>query len=80
MSTTQILDHIKKNGQLFDVEIATALGLKLEIVRNSISELSAKGQITCCDVTRFQNGEPAKVILCRASGYVPPASPGRKPK
>ncbi len=79
MLTLQILDHIKKHGQIFDAEIATTLGLKLASVRTSISELATRGQITCCDVTRFKDGKPVKVILCRASGYIPPVSPGRKP-
>lgn len=80
MSTASILQHIKKHGQIRDAEIAHALGLKLGIVRSSLDDLSAKGQIACCSVTRYNEGKPVHEILCRLSGYVPPAAPGRKPK
>jgi transcription initiation factor IIE alpha subunit len=80
VNTSQIFEHIKKHGQVRDAEIAAALGLGLTKVRNSLSDLFAKGQISCCNVTRFKDGEPIEEILCRLSGYVPPPAPGRKPK
>ena len=80
MSISPIFDHIKKHGQIRDVEIAAALGLRLAKVRSSLSSLSATGQISCCSVTRFADGKSVEEILCRVSGYVPPAAPGRKPK
>ena len=80
MTTASILQHIKKHGQIRDAEIAHALGLKLGAVRTSLDDLSAKGQIACCSVTRYDEGKPVHEILCRLSGYVPPAAPGRKPK
>jgi hypothetical protein len=43
-------------------------------------ELSAKGDVIMCSTTRYTNGKPVQGMLCRASGYIPPASPGRKPK
>ena len=80
MNTSPIFEHIKKHGQVRDAEIALALGLKLTQVRNSLSDLSATGQVSCCSVTRFQDGKSVEEILCRVSGYIPPAAPGRKPK
>lgn len=80
MSTSPIFEHIKKHGQVCDAEIAMALGLGLVTVRKSLSDLSARGQISCCSVTRFNNGKSIEEILCRVSGYIPPAAPGRKPK
>lgn len=80
MNTSPILEHLKKHGQLRDSEIATKLGLGLTKVRSSLSDLAARGQISCCNVTRFQNGKPIEEILCRVSGYVPPVAPGPKPK
>lgn len=80
MNTSPIFEHIKKHGQVRDAEIAMALGLGLTKVRRSLSDLSATGQISCCSVTRFQNGKSVEEILCRVSGYIPPAAPGRKPK
>ncbi|MBY0339745.1 MAG: winged helix-turn-helix domain-containing protein [Rhodocyclaceae bacterium] len=80
MSTATILQHLKKHGQLRDAEIAQALGLGLGVVRTSLDALSASGEIACCNVTRYNDGKPVQEILCRMSGYVPPAAPGRKPK
>lgn len=80
MNTVPIFEHIKKHGQVRDAEIAVALGLKLEKVRSSISDLAARGEISCCSVTRFDNGASVKEILCRVSGFIPPAAPGRKRK
>jgi transcription initiation factor IIE alpha subunit len=80
VNTSPIFEHIKKHGQVRDAEIASALGLGLTKVRSSLSELCARGQISCCSVTRFTNGKAIDEILCRVSGYIPPAAPGRKPK
>ena len=80
MTTSSILQHIKKHGQVRDAEIAQALGLGLGVVRSSLDDLSTKGDIACCSVTRYNNGKPIQEILCRVSGYVPPAAPGRRPK
>lgn len=79
MNTDSILQHLKKHGQLLDSEIATATGIPLPKVRTSLSDLSARGEISRCSVTRFNNGKQVEAMLCRISGYVPPASPGRKP-
>lgn len=79
MSASPIFEHIKKHGQVCDADIASALGLRLAKVRSSLSDLSASGQIACCNVTRYQDGKPIEEILCRVSGYIPPVSPGRKP-
>ena len=80
MTTISILQLIKKHGQVRDAEIAHALGLKLNVVRNSLDDLTTQRQITCCDVTRYDEGKPVREILARASGYFPPAAPGRKAK
>lgn len=80
MSASPILNHLRKHGQLRDSEIAVALGLRLASVRSSLSDLAAQGQISCCNVTSFQQGQPVEEVLCRVSGYIPPAAPGRKPK
>lgn len=79
MNTSPILQHLKKHGQLLDSEIAAATGIPLSKVRLSLSDLSARGEISRCSVTRFDNGKAVEGMLCRISGYVPAASPGRKP-
>lgn len=74
-----ILNYLKKYGQRLDSEIAEALGIPLSKVRRHIDELAEKGEITKCKVTRFEGDKKQEGILCRAAGYSPPASPGRKP-
>jgi transcription initiation factor IIE alpha subunit len=75
----EIMQYLKDNGQRFDSEIAAATGISLAKVRRSISDLSARGEISKCSVTRFNNGEKIEATLCRVAGYIPPKSPGRKP-
>jgi len=80
MHTTVILQYLKKHGQVIDSEIAEATGISLPDVRTALSELSARGEISRCNVTRFNNdGEPVEGMLCRIAGTIPPKAPGRKP-
>ncbi len=75
-----ILQYLKLNGERLDSEIATATGISLAKVRLSVSELSAKGDVIVCRSIRYKEGKPIEAILCRVSGYIPPAAPGRKSK
>jgi transcription initiation factor IIE alpha subunit len=79
MHTTPILQYLKKHGQQLDSEIAAATGIPLAKVRLSLTDLSARGEISRCRVTKFDNGKAIEGMLCRIAGYVPPAAPGRKP-
>jgi len=79
MYNTPILQYLKKHGQQLDYEIATATGIPLPSVRSSLSDLSARGEISSCRVTRFNDGKPVEGMLCRVAGSIPPSSPGRKP-
>ena len=79
MHSSPVLQYLKKHGQRLDSEIATDTGISLRQVRISLTDLSARGEISKCSVTRFHDGNPVKGILCRVSGYIPPAAPGRKP-
>jgi hypothetical protein len=54
--------------------------MSLENVRLHVSALSAKGEVMLCQSIRFDNGKKVEGLLCRISGYIPPAAPGRKPK
>jgi len=78
MNTTPILQYLKKHGQKLDLEIAAATGIPLPNVRISLSALSERGEISRCNVTRFNKGKPVEGILCRIAGSIPPAAPGRK--
>ncbi|MEW6292238.1 MAG: FaeA/PapI family transcriptional regulator [Pseudomonadota bacterium] len=79
MHTASILEYLKRHGQLLDHEIAAATGISLKNVRASLADLSVRGEISRCNVTRYNAGQPVESIQCRISGYVPPAAPGRKP-
>lgn len=73
-----VLEHLKKFGQLLDSEIAIGTGIPLPKVRSALAELVERGEIARCKVTRFTDGKPVEAMLCRISGYVPPAAPGPK--
>lgn len=75
-----ILDYLKQSGERLDSEIAAATGLSLAHVRSSVNDLRARGAIMVCKSIRYQNGKELEGILCRISGYIPQAAPGRKPK
>jgi hypothetical protein len=75
-----ILQYLRNHGQGFDTEIAAATGMTIEKVRLAIADLSADGDVLVCRSIQFKEGNPVEAMLCRVSGYVPPASPGRKPK
>lgn len=79
MDNTPILQYLKKHGQRLDSEIAAATGIPLSRLRLSLTDLSARGEISRCSVTRFADGKPIEGMLCRISGFVPPSAPGRKP-
>jgi hypothetical protein len=75
----EILQYLKHNGERLDSEIATATGISLENVRLSVSELSTRGEVMVCR-SIFKDGKQIDTMLCRVSGYIPPAAPGRKAK
>ena len=79
MHADPILQYLKKHGQKADYEIAADINIPLAEIRRSLTELSAKGEVSRCSVTRFADGKPIEGMLCRISGTVPPKTPGRKP-
>jgi len=79
MNASPILQYLKKHGQRLDSEIAAATGIPLTKVRASLSDLSARGEISQCSVIRFEGTERIEGALCRVAGYIPPKTPGRKP-
>lgn len=76
----EILQCLKKHGERTDSQIAKEMGMPLATVRERLADLAATGAVITCNLTRFENGTPSEAWLCRASGYIPPAGPGRKPK
>ena len=78
MYTTTILQYMKKHGQKLDREIAKDTGISLDQVRVTITELQKTKAVFNCNVINFENGVAVEGVLCRFSGYIPPAAPGRK--
>ena len=76
----KILQHLKKNGEQLDTEIAVATGISLATVRLQLAELTAKYEVVACHTTRFVKGKKIMGMTCRVAGYTPPAAPGRKAK
>ncbi len=76
----EILQYLKNNGERLDSEIAAATGISLANVRLGVSALSAQGDVMMCRSIRFKAGKQIDAMLCRVSGYIPPAAPGRKAK
>ena len=74
-----ILDFLRTNGEQLDAEIAKALHVPKALVLNHISELSAAGDVICCQVTRYVGGKQIEGVSCRLSAYVPPRATGPKP-
>jgi len=78
LTTKLVLDYLKKHGQKLDREIAKSTGISLKEVHDSIAELETNKAVSSCSVTNFENGVAIEGRLCRISGYIPPAAPGRK--
>jgi hypothetical protein len=76
----EILQYLKDHGERLDSEVAAETGGSLENVCLCLSELSDRGDVIMCRTTRFADGRTIEGMLCRASGYFPPASPGRRGK
>jgi hypothetical protein len=76
----EILKYLRAHGEQLDSEIATGTGMSLKDVRLGVSDMSARGEIVTCRVSRFKDGKRSDGILYRAAGYIPPHAPGRKPK
>jgi hypothetical protein len=74
-----ILRYLKDNGERLDIELAVEMGTQLETIRRCLSDLSAKGDVIMCHAIRYIDGKKIEGTLCRASGYSPPPSRGRKP-
>ena len=79
MHSDAILQYLKKYGQQLDAEIAAATGIPIAEVRAALSDLATRGEISMCSVTRYNDGKPVEGTLCRVAGFIPPATPGRKP-
>ena len=76
----EILQYLKKHGEKLDSEIAVDTGISLAETHFHLSKLAAKNHIQVCHSIKFVNGKEISAIICRISGYIPPAKPGAKSK
>ena len=53
----EIMRYLKVHGELLDSEIASGTGIPLAKVSRSVSDLSAKGEVIMCRLTRFTDGK-----------------------
>jgi predicted transcriptional regulator len=74
----EILQYLKKHGERSDKEIAEDTGIPLTEVHLHLAELKAKSQVMVCHLTKFVKGKEIESLICRISGFTPPAKPGAK--
>jgi predicted ArsR family transcriptional regulator len=77
---TETLQCLQKHGQRLDLEIAKELRMSVALVRQQLTALAESHQAIVCKTIQFEKGRQFEAWQGRVSGYVPPASPGRKPK
>ena len=74
-----ILKFLRANGEQLDSDISQALNIPLDQLRDQVAELSASGEVICCQVTRFIDGKKIEGTSCRLSCDLPAPARGRKP-
>ena len=74
-----ILKYLRSNGEQLDADIARALGITLAQLSTQVAELAATGDVICCKVTRFVDGQKIEGNSYRLSCDLPAPARGRKP-
>lgn len=77
--SAKILDYLKANGEQLDLDISTALRIPMSQLKTLVEQLSASGDVICCHVTRFTDGQKIEGTSCRLSCDLPAPTRGRKP-
>jgi len=77
---TETLQCLKKHGQRLDLEIARELRVPLATVRQHLAALAESREAVVCRTIQFEKGRQIEAWQGRISGFVPPPTPGRKPK
>ena len=77
---TETLQCLKKHGQRLDLEIAKEMCVSVATVRQHLTALEKSREAIVCKTIQFENGRQFEAWQGRVSGFVPPATPGRKPK
>ena len=74
-----ILKYLRSNGEQLEADIARALDMPLAQLSTRVAELAAAGDVICCQVTRFVDGQKIEGTSCRLSCDLPAPARGRKP-
>jgi len=74
----EILRFLKSHGEQLDAQIAQALKLPMVQLQTEIAQLQGAGEIICCNLTRFSDGQKIEGTSCRLSCDTPTATRGRK--
>jgi len=74
-----ILTFLRSNGEQMDAEIAKALQIPLKTLQSQVAQLSLAGEVICCNVTRYIDGQKIEGVSCRLSCDLPAPARGRKP-
>ena len=77
---TETLQCLKRHGQRLDLEIAKETRVPLATVRQHLTTLAERRDAIVCKTIQFENGRQFEAWQGRVSGFVPPATPGRKAK
>ena len=67
--TETIVAFLRANAEQLDVDMAEALNIPLDELRQEIARLAASGDVICCRVTRFIDGRKIEGISCRLWYY-----------
>jgi hypothetical protein len=73
-----IIKYLKDSGEQLDKDMAEALQVPFGDLQKSVNELSARGEIICCKVTRYIEGRKIEGMSCRLSCDLPAPARGRK--
>jgi hypothetical protein len=76
---TPILQYLKTNGEKLDADIAKALHISMAQLKAQVAQLSASGDVICCNVTKYIEGKKIEGVSCRLSCDLPSPARGRKP-
>ena len=76
----EIIRYLTIHGECADTEISGATGIPLTDVRIHLSALVSQRAIMACRSIRFEQGKEIEEMICRLTGYIRPATPGRKSK
>jgi predicted ArsR family transcriptional regulator len=77
---TETLQCLVRHGQRLDLEIAKETRVPLATVRLHLTALAERKEAIVCKTIQFGNGRSFEAWQARVSGFIPPTTPGRKPK